>query len=151
MKTLYIQLDHVLIDFESGIGKLPQNIKRQYEGQLEESPDLFKISDPTPGSVASFRDLSSLFETYIVSISPWGNSVAWKQKLNWIKQHFGDEAFNRLILTHHKHLKKGEYFVDDRIRPGFDEYLGEHILLGSEKFPDWFTVTAYLRSLESTV
>ena len=41
METLYIQLDHVLIDFESGIEKLPQSIKKQYEGQLDEDSLIF--------------------------------------------------------------------------------------------------------------
>lgn len=148
METLYIQLDHVLIDFESGIEKLPQSIKKQYEGQLDKTPDLFEMSDPIPGSVASFNELSTLFETYIVSISPWGNPASWKLKLEWIKQHFGDEAFDRLILTHRKHLRKGEYLVDNRIRPGFDEFVGEHIHFGTEKFPNWYAVTYYLRNLK---
>jgi 5'(3')-deoxyribonucleotidase len=150
MKTLYIQLDHVLIDFESGLDKLSPLDKEQYETHNHETPKLFTLTDPMPGSIAAFNELSSLFDVYIISISSWGNSSAWKQKLRWIRQHFGDDALNRLILTHHKHLQKDEYLVDDRVRRGVDKYIGEHIHLGSSKFPNWAVVNSYLHNLANS-
>ena len=43
------------------------------------------------------------------------------------------------------HLNVGHYLVDDRTKNGADRFTGEHILFGSERFPDWTAVTAYLR------
>lgn len=51
----------------------------------------------------------------------------------------------RLILGHHKHLNIGHFLVDDRTKNGADRFTGEHILFGSERFPDWPTVVHYLR------
>ena len=51
------------------------------------------------------------------------------------------------ILTHHKNLNVGDYLIDDRTKHGVPEFSGEHIHFGTEEFPDWRTVTAYLRPL----
>ena len=49
------------------------------------------------------------------------------------------------ILTHHKNLNAGDFLIDDRTKNGADRFLGEHLLFGSERFPDWQAVLAYLR------
>jgi beta-phosphoglucomutase-like phosphatase (HAD superfamily) len=36
MKTLYIDMDNVLVDFPSGIAKLSTEIQKQYDGDLDE-------------------------------------------------------------------------------------------------------------------
>jgi hypothetical protein len=47
--------------------------------------------------------------------------------------------------SEHKHLNTGDYLIDDRTKNGADRFGGELILFGSERFPDWPTVTSYLR------
>ena len=56
----------------------------------------------------------------------------------------GQPAYKRLILTHHKNLNRGHFLIDDRENHGAREFDGELILFGSERFPDWPTVTQYL-------
>ena len=72
------------------------------------------------------------------------NPSAWSDKLLWVKQNLGRCAYKRLILTHHKNLNAGDFLVDDRDKNGADRFQGEHILFGSERFPDWPAVVAYL-------
>ncbi|SLB96115.1 Uncharacterised protein [Mycobacteroides abscessus subsp. abscessus] len=59
----------------------------------------------------------------------------------------GSVAYKRLILSHHKHLNRGDYLVDDRGANGADRFEGEWIKFGSTEFPDWKTVTAHLSKL----
>ena len=63
-----------------------------------------------------------------------------------VKRHLGEVAHKRLILSHHKNLNHGDFIVDDRTKNGVDTFGGEHIHFGSERFPDWPTVTAYLKA-----
>jgi 5'-nucleotidase len=100
--------------------------------------------DPMAGALGAYRELSGLFDTYILSTAPWKNPTAWSDKLLWVQAYLGDVAHKRLILTHHKNLNKGDYLVDDRLRQGADLFEGEHIHFGTEKFPDWDAVLRYL-------
>ncbi len=144
-KTLYIDMDNVLVDFQSAFPRIGANVLKEYEGRLDEVPGIFSVMDPIPQAVESFNELANLFDTYILSTSPWENPSAWSDKLLWVKRHLGQPAYKRLILTHHKHLNKGDFLVDDRTRNGADRFTGEHIHFGTPKFPDWAAVVSYLR------
>ena len=105
--------------------------------------------DPVPGAVESFVALGERFDTYVLSTSPWENPSAWSDKLLWVKEHLGDHAYKRLILTHHKNLNIGDYLIDDRKKNGADCFPGEHILFGCARFPDWQSVMEYLLEKET--
>jgi len=45
-----------------------------------------------------------------------------------------------------KNLNRGDYLVDDRTRNGVEAFAGEHIHFGTERFPDWDAVLAYLKT-----
>ena len=143
-KILYIDMDNVLVDFQSGIARLPKDIVKECAERLDEAPGIFSLMDPLPGAIESFKYLSSLYDTYVLSTAPWENPSAWSDKLFWVKQHLGEPAYKRLILSHHKNLNVGHYLVDDRTKNGVDRFSGEHIHFGSRQFPDWEAVVAYL-------
>jgi len=104
-----------------------------------------------PGAIAAYHEFSRLFDTYILSTAPWKNPSAWSDKLLWVKRHLGgeqpdDDAYKRLILTHHKDLNRGDFLVDDHTMHGAAEFAGELILFGAPPFPDWPAVLEYLRA-----
>lgn len=145
-KILYLDMDNVLVDFPSAFPRVSKETLAAYQGRLDEVPGIFALMDPLPGAVAAHADLAQLFDTYILSTSPWENPTAWSDKLMWVKQHLGLAAHKRLILTHHKNLNRGHFLVDDRTKNGAGEFEGEHIHFGTSRFPDWPSVVAYLRS-----
>jgi hypothetical protein len=49
-----------------------------------------------------------------------------------------------MIITHRKDLCQGDYLIDDRGKNGTNDFSGEWIEFGSEKFPDWKSVLVYL-------
>ena len=63
-----------------------------------------------------------------------------------MKRHLGLSVHKRLILSHHKNLNRGDFLVDDGTNNGADEFQGEHLLFGSERFPDWLVVSEYLKA-----
>lgn len=141
---LYIDMDNVLVDFKTGIARLTEEEKIKYEGRYDETPDIFSKMLPMEGAVESFKILSEKYDTYILSTSPWENPSAWSDKLKWVKKHLGDNAYKRLILTHHKNLNKGDFLIDDRTKNGAGEFEGELILFGSEEYPNWNSIVRYL-------
>ena len=146
MKKLFFDMDGVLVDFQSGIDKLSDETKQEYEGRLDEVPGIFSLMDPMPGAIEAVHELSKHYDVYILSTAPWKNPSAWSDKINWITKHFGDIFKKRVILTHCKHLVNGDYLVDDRAKNGASEFPGEWVQFGSERFPDWEEVTRYLIS-----
>ncbi|MCG9890579.1 MAG: hypothetical protein MH252_05860 [Thermosynechococcaceae cyanobacterium MS004] len=138
-------MDNVLVDFPSALTKIPQNLLIEYENRLDEVPGIFSLMEPLADAIESFQMLSSLFDTYILSTSPWENPSAWSDKLLWVKKHLGSSAYKRLILSHHKNLNRGDFLIDDRTKNGVEYFEGEHIHFGTERFPDWLTVVQYLR------
>ena len=137
-------MDNVLVDFASAFPKLSSEILTEYDSRLDDIPDIFSLMEPMPGAVEAFKELSEKFDTYILSTSPWANPSAWSDKLIWVKNYLGPSANKRLILSHHKNLNAGDFLIDDRTKNGVNEFKGEHLHFGTQKFPDWNSVVAYL-------
>jgi 5'-nucleotidase len=150
MKMLYIDMDNVLVDFPSAFSKINEDLLAVYDSRLDEVPGIFSLMDPMPGAVDAFKKLAVIFDTYILSTSPWENPSAWSDKLIWVKTHLGSQGYKRLILTHHKNLNMGDYLIDDRLKNGADKFHGEHIHFGSSKFPDWDTTLNYLMKISKS-
>lgn len=144
-KILYIDMDGVLVDFKSGITRLAADELREHEGHLDDVPGIFALMDPMPGAIEALRELSQLFDTYLLSTAPWKNPSAWSDKLLWVQQHLGAPAHKRLILSHHKDLNRGDFLIDDGLSNGADRFIGEHIHFGNDPFSDWPAVMRYLR------
>ena len=147
-KTVYVDMDNVLVDFQSAFPKLSKDVLEEYEDDKDDIPGIFDLMEPMPGAIDSFIELTKHFDTYILSTAPWNNPSAWSDKLLWVKENLGEIASRRLILTHHKNLNTGDYLIDDRTARGADKFAGEHIHFGTKKFPDWQSVMNYLRSKE---
>ena len=146
MKILYIDMDNVLVDFKSGIDRLPKSVQQEFTDRLDEVPGIFALMEPLDGALEAYDVLSSAFDTYILSTAPWRNPTAWSDKLLWVQKHLGQKAHKRLILSHHKNLNDGHFLIDDRTKNGVDKFRGDHIHFGSCEFPDWVSVTDYLLS-----
>jgi 5'(3')-deoxyribonucleotidase len=138
-------MDNVLVDFSSAFPRIARSEHETFDGRLDEVPGIFSLMEPVPGAIEAYRELASLFDAYVLSTSPWENATAWSDKLDWVKRHLGDSAYKRLILSHHKNLNRGDFLIDDRTKNGADQFAGELIQFGSEKFPDWSKVLHYLR------
>lgn len=143
-RILYIDMDNVLVDFNSGINRLPKHVQEEYKGRLDDVPGIFALMDPMPNALEAFNLLVDCHDTYILSTAPWKNPSAWSDKVLWVQKHLGEKAHKRLILSHHKNLNCGDYLVDDRDKNGADDFKGELIRFGSEPFLDWQKVTEYL-------
>lgn len=144
-KIVYVDMDNVLVDFQSGIDAMQDVITSEYDGRIDEVPHIFAHMKPLPGAVEAYRALCEKYDCYILSTSPWSNPTAASDKFAWVKKYLGDVAHKRLILSHHKNLNRGDYLIDDRPNKcGADKFEGEVIAFGSEQFPDWETVLNYL-------
>jgi hypothetical protein len=145
-KILYIDLDNTLVDFRSALPRLDRPLPRDsVQDDLDDIEGIFALMDPMPGAIDAFHTLAGVYDTFILSTAPWKNPSAWRDKLLWVKRYLGAPAEKRLILSHHKHLNRGDYLVDDRPHArGADRFEGEVLAFGADKFETWPAVTEYL-------
>ena len=152
-KIVYVDMDNVLVDFQSGLDRVPEAVKAEYaddrtgKPHYDDIPGIFSLMDPIPGAIEAVRELNKFFDLYILSTAPWNNSTALQDKLNWIKQYFPQTFHKRVIFTHHKNLclQPGAYLIDDRTAHGASEFGDHHIQFGTKRFPDWQSVVEYLK------
>ena len=143
-KIIYVDMDNVLVNFESGIEQLDGATREDYADRLDEVPGIFGLMVPMEKAIESYLELTKHFDVYILSTSPWENESALADKLRWVKKYLGEAAYKRLIFSHHKNLNRGDYLIDDRTKNGVSKFSGEHIHFGTELFPDWETIIDYL-------
>ena len=158
-KRLFFDMDNVLVNFQSGLDKVDEDIKAQYRAKtpeekdrLDEIPGLFSLMEPMEGAVEAVHELSKVYDVFILSTAPWNNPSAWSDKVEWVKKHFDSEDkdpnknpfHKRMIISHRKDLCEGDYLIDDRGKNGTSEFKGEWIQFGSELYPDWNSVVRYL-------
>ena len=147
-QTVFFDMDNVLVDFKSGIDHLDDNTRSEYDGRLDEVPGIFALMKPMDGAIESVYKISEKMDTFILSTAPWLNPSAWSDKVMWIQHYFGADEnslfYKKVFITHHKDLVIGDYLIDDRRKWGADRFSGEFIHFGSERFPDWNSITDYL-------
>ena len=136
-KILYVDMDGVLVDFDSGLKQAEPDLLKIYKGQLDNIPHMV----PMPGAIEAFKALAEKYDTYILTTAPWKNETALQDKKDWLNKHFGELIKKKVIFSHHKELLIGDYLIDDRPVNGFK---GKQFLFGSEEYPDWNTITKEL-------
>ena len=152
---IFVDMDGVLVNFQSGIDKLDEATKREYaddgtgKAHFDDVPGIFSLMDPMPGAIEGVRALKRMgYDLYILSTAPWGNPSAWADKVTWITKHLDDVFHKKMIITHCKGLlaaQEGAYLIDDRTQHGASDFGDRHVQFDTEKFPDWDTVVGYFR------
>lgn len=147
-KRVFVDMDNVLVDFESGLAQVSEEVKQEYEGRLDEIPGLFGLMKPMPGAIDAMHELQKHYDLFILSTAPWKNPSAWSDKVAWVTKYLDDVFHKRMVITHRKDLCQGDFLIDDRGKNGTSEFAGEWIEFGYERFPDWNSVLDYLKTEE---
>lgn len=149
-KQMFIDLDGVVADFDKAaekwgakIGITAQEFKDQ---NMYRQPQFYLELELMPGAKESIEELDEYFEIAFLSAPSWSNPSSFTEKRLWIEKHFGAWGKKRMDLSFRKGLSMGHFLVDDRTKYGAGEFIGEHVMYGSEPFKDWSVVKPYLIS-----
>jgi len=142
-EIVYIDLDRVVVDYDSALKKIDKKVLDKYE-KSSHVPGIYSLMDPEDGAIEAVNKIRKKYEVYFLSFAPWENPSAWSDKVIWVQKNFGDWVKKRLILSNRKDLNIGDYLIDDREKNGAKDFQGEFIHFKTEKFPDWNSVLSYL-------
>jgi len=144
-KIVYVDMDGVLADF---YGAHAEAIKRNPKNQFPQSEHgFFRNLKPIPNAIMMMEWLqySKKHDVYILTAPSVMNPMCYTEKMLWVREHLGPEMVNRLIISPVKGLNKGDYLIDDNILgKGQEDFEGEIIHFGSDKFKNWTDVIIYL-------
>ncbi|MEQ9008854.1 MAG: hypothetical protein RLP12_13280, partial [Ekhidna sp.] len=103
---------------------------------------------PIQGAIVTIKEIEEYgYDIYILSCPSPLNPHSYTEKRIWIEEHLGTDYIEKLILTMNKGLVKGDYLVDDWTEGrGQENFEGELLHYGSVKFPNWNTISDYLKS-----
>ena len=63
-KRLYVDMDGVLVDFDSGVKRLSTRMYDLYKGHVDDAPGIFALMEPIPGAIEAIERLDSQFDVY---------------------------------------------------------------------------------------
>ena len=71
---------------------------------------------------------------------------AWKEKRQWVEEHFNQVFYKRIIMTHHKNLIEADILIDDRKGTSTLNFKGNWIWFGQNGM-NWKEIVIYIQNL----
>ena len=146
-KIIYVDMDDVLCDFMGAYTKFVAINPSIKFPQCQYG--FFRDLKPIEGGVegVKYLDAQSCFDVYILTAPSVLNPLCYTEKRLWIEDHLGMRMVEKLIISPHKHLNKGDYLIDDKkTGKGQDKFEGKLIHFGSNSFQNWTTVLEYFKT-----
>ena len=142
MKRLYIDLDDTLCKYSEAIKRVKQHSPINYP---QAEARFFENLEPMDEYIVSHLDtLRYFFDIWILTAPSIMNPMSYTEKRVWVEENLGLEWCEKLIICHNKSLVKGDYLVDDCGGKGQEEFEGEWIQFGVDRFKEWPDVVDYL-------
>lgn len=139
---ILIDMDGVLADF---VGEAIRNNLSMDEAELIEG--FYKNLPLIKDAKWAVKELESLgHELFICTTAPWNNPTAWKEKREWIEDHFGETFKKKLIMTHRKDLVSADLLIDDREGQSTLNFPGKWLWFGQNGL-DWANVVEQIKEI----
>lgn len=144
---LYGRLEFYEPGFHKKVTGLQWPASRKYFGDLvRANPGVFGELDLIEGCREAVHELKDLYDIYWLSTPMWDHPQSYMDKRLWLEATFNELSYKKLILTSRKDLLYGDFLVDDNSFNGAKDFKGEWLHFGTEQFPNWPSVTNYLKA-----
>jgi 5'-nucleotidase len=147
-KLMFIDMDGVVADFDTAAENWGRDIgisgEEFKEKKMYRQQGFYAGLELMPGAKEAIEKLDPIYEIAFVSAPSWDNPFSFTEKRLWLEKHFGQWGRKRMDLSFRKGLYMGHYLIDDRTKYGAGDFIGEHIMFGTEPFKTWNEVTDYL-------
>ena len=140
-EIVYVDMDGVVADFDALAeekARLAGITKQAFiDAKLYRTKGFYLNLPLIPGAKEALEKLDEKYYVVLLSAPSWNGIDSFTEKRIWVEVHFGQMFEKRMDLSFHKGHYLGHYLIDDRVKYGAGEFMGEHIQYGSAKYPDW--------------
>jgi len=143
-KRIYIDMDKVLCDYSKAFSDIRNSNLEWPQSKI----GFFENLEPIEDAIDSVNLLRKSFEVYILTRPSTKNINSYSEKAQWIKNHFGEEMLDYLILCPDKSLVIGDYLIDDSTLNNQELFNGKFIQFGKEPYQNWNKVISYILAKE---
>ncbi len=147
-KVVYIDLDDTTCD---------------YTLRKNEFTELFPEVTYPQSTIGFFEDLEPIdyslcciaqiidcgkYDVWIATAPSVKNLHCYSEKAKWVLDYLGEEMQEKMIIINDKSKLKGDFLIDDlEAGKGQENFEGELIVYGSDKWQTWIDITVYLVNL----
>lgn len=135
-------MDGVLCDFYGGARKEMEDNPVQKFPQSKWG--FFLGLKEIPNAINSINLLKEKYDVWILTRPSFQNLNCYTEKAKWVLDHLGEDMLKKMIISEDKSLVKGDYLIDDQNNANQSKFEGEWLEFGSDKFPNWKSITDYL-------
>lgn len=143
-KTLFIDMDGVIADFDASAeewGKKEGITAQEFmDRNLYRQEGFYLGLRLIEGAKEAIEKLDEKYYVVFVSAPSWQCIESFTEKRIWIEREFGDKFEKRMDLSFHKGHYMGHYLIDDRVKYGAGDFIGEHLMYGNDEYPDWDSI-----------
>jgi len=141
-EKVFFDMDGVLCNYKKAYNKaLLENSRQKYP---QSKWGFFLELEEMPDSISAFNIIKTKFDVYILTRPSFKNVNSFTEKAQWIWNHLGYDVLENTIMSGDKSLIKGDYLIDDMTGDGQENFEGEFLQFGSDRFPDWKSILMYL-------
>lgn len=109
----------------------------------QSKPGFFRNLKPLEGAIEGFNYLFDNYDTHILTRPSILNPHCYTEKREWVEEHLGMRACEKLMIVPNKALVIGDYLIDDQMWPNFK---GTQLQFGSEVFPNWTSIIEFFKT-----
>lgn len=141
-KIVYIDLDRTIFDYDA----MHRNIKTMDTTikYPQSTVGFFKDLEPLDYALSCIAQIEDAgYEVWFATAPSIKNLHCYTEKAESIKEWFGEEYLDRLIIIPDKSKLIGDYLIDDMPNgKGQDRFKGELLLMANKD--EWINITTYL-------
>lgn len=145
-EVIFVDMDGVVADFVTKATEEAEKMGLTFQEFADRSEyryieGFYRDLPLIPGAKEAIQKLeeSGKYDLCFVSAPSWGNISCFSDKRIWAEKHF-PSFYKKMDLSFHKGHYMGHYLIDDRVKYGAGEFMGEHIMFGDENYPNWDAV-----------
>ncbi|MCP4521017.1 MAG: hypothetical protein GY827_04875 [Cytophagales bacterium] len=149
-RIVYFDMDGVLCKFKK---KYDEELKRNHSIKYPQATyGFFTSLEPHHIMIGLYKALekNSNFEVHILTAPSIHNPLCYTEKRVWVEKHLGMDAVQRMVITQHKNLLKGDYLIDDHSTGrGQDKFEGKLLLVDEDNMNE--TVNNIINTIKDEV
>lgn len=100
-----------------------------------------------PSAMKAYGLLLENYNVFVVANSPLGNNDYYKEVSEWVQDVVNVPAWQHLVFSSRRDIIYGDYLIDTSDNVSSADFMGTHIVFGSDTFKTWDDIIEFFSRL----